>query len=240
MSKRAVTEEAPIAGEFERVELDLYEVPEVPVKYVMKAGDPPPVEQRYLTGFFMGQSNSPGLVLAPNGDVILVAPGGSRTVLTGGGGGGLPTGWQVDTPYVGDFLYGPYPAESGQRTVQFGVNGDTDADGLILAMTCFAGTYVELKGLPGEAHLYMYSDSGPTITISTESGVYIDTSASSAISVSGGAGATVALDAGGLQLTNLSQLVAVGDQPLYLVGYPDNLVGLTDTGAIGGSHDGVY
>jgi hypothetical protein len=116
----------------------------------------------------------------------------------------LPGDWRVDTPYSGDFLYGPWPAQSGVRTLMLGVRGNTDSDGIGLYAVCIAGTTVDLFGGPGDAHLILEADTGASVGASSIFGVQSNPGGSEAAFVAeGGAGAIVSLDCGELPVINL-------------------------------------
>jgi hypothetical protein len=151
--------------------------------------------------------------------------------------GGLPTGWSVDTPNVGDFYY-----SADERTIQFGPNGDpTDPDsGLTIQMICIADTTVELSGGPTNAHLRLELPTGAQINLDTTYGVFSEPNgeASTAFQASGGEGATTALDAGTLDLINLVSLGAASGQNLYLASDTSKSAFLSDAAAVLGSGDG--
>lgn len=119
-----------------------------------------------------------------------------------GGSGILPTGWSVDSPFVGDFLY-----DADGRTINFGPAGDpTDPDsGLHLEMVCIAETTIELFGGPTVAYLNMLLPDGAQVRAGTDSGIISRPDGSpAAFSADGGGGAISALDAGNLTIDNLA------------------------------------
>lgn len=128
-----------------------------------------------------------------------------------GGGGGLPTGWTADNPDPGDLdmadgkLATAFPIDFSVTTAAFG----TDVTGMGVG--------------PG---LVLFDEAGANVVADTDGGVSSAPSGGVAYAADGSNGATIALDAGGLDIANAGDVTS-----------PSGIV--TASQCIGGAVDGA-
>lgn len=111
---------------------------------------------------------------------------------SGGGGGGLPTGWTINDPSDGDL--------NANNGALFLGNGGIDAGDGAGVQGTFAKNAIECVDNAGSSFVQMDLEFG---VLSTPTGA-------TAFVASGDAGATIALDAGGLTIVNAGDISSDG------------------------------